>query len=93
MTLTNGDLKKIKEVVDARAERTEEYVDRRFAESEAKMASKYDLEALEARLSAKIDKRTEMIQGDQFEVGRDLASLKKLTPRVRKLEKQVRIKP
>ncbi|MEK7184164.1 MAG: hypothetical protein AAB701_01450 [Patescibacteria group bacterium] len=81
MTLTQSDLEKIKDVIDARANLIE-----------SRMASKSDLDATEARLSAKIDKRTEMIQGDQFEVGRDLIALKKLQPKVRKLEKQLKVK-
>lgn len=77
MSLTQDDLKKIEAVVNARAELTE-----------TRVASKADLEALEHRLNEKIDRRTAMLQEDIYALGRDIADLKKLKPRVRKLEQQ-----
>jgi hypothetical protein len=89
MTLTESDLNKISEVVNARAERTEAYIDRRIEQSEAKMDLKIKDSAanVKVELSAQIDGTRNMIQGDLFQIGRDIKDLKKLKPQVQKLRR------
>ena len=64
-------------MINARAELTE-----------ARVASKADLSEVEDRLSKKIDATCNMLQEDILAVAKDVKDLKKLKPRVSKLEHQ-----
>lgn len=80
MSLTDEDLGKIKAVVDAGAESTKAYVDRRLEQSERRLEARMDarFDAFEERMGAKIDSVKTMLEEDHRAVVEDVAELQSL---------------
>lgn len=86
MSLTDGELKKIEAVINARADLQDGKSEKRFARIEATMVTKADLARLEDRLSTKIDRVADMHTEDHTELSKDIAPLRKLPARIKALE-------
>lgn len=93
MSLTKDDLAKIAKLNAAQLEQFKDYVDQRISQSEVRTELKINeaVSGSEDRILKKLDSAVNMIQGDLFEIGRDIKDLKRLKPKVKKLERQISV--